>query len=289
MRLLAWPCAHAAGAWSCGMGARRRVLMRAGRAAVCLLLAELHRPLCPPAEDLPGKLDKMALKEEKQQQVVLEEIAYNEGEIMKAFEQLMAQDPRWGGGAARVASPLVHTASCATTSIQQCPVQGVWCTPRCSCACPRREHSNIVFIGHIDAGKSTLAGQILFTTVSARAATAGRLVLCLSLAACTHCARTVHTQGGVDKRTIEKYERWVQPRAPALAHASDQASLGWQHVWGAHSPWRLGAACSHTGTAACTLAARQRRRAARAGTWRTSWTPTRRSGQRCVGQQHVTA
>lgn len=40
-----------------------------------------------------------------------------------------------------------------------------------------REHMNIVFIGHVDAGKSTTAGQILFLT------------------------------GGVDDRTIEKYER----------------------------------------------------------------------------------
>lgn len=40
-----------------------------------------------------------------------------------------------------------------------------------------REHLNIVFIGHVDAGKSTLGGQILYLT------------------------------GGVDKRTIEKYER----------------------------------------------------------------------------------
>jgi translation initiation factor 2 gamma subunit (eIF-2gamma) len=39
------------------------------------------------------------------------------------------------------------------------------------------EHLNIVFIGHVDAGKSTTAGQILFLT------------------------------GGVDDRTIEKYER----------------------------------------------------------------------------------
>jgi hypothetical protein len=36
-----------------------------------------------------------------------------------------------------------------------------------SCPCSRREHLNVVFIGHIDAGKSTLAGQILFTTVRA--------------------------------------------------------------------------------------------------------------------------
>lgn len=40
-----------------------------------------------------------------------------------------------------------------------------------------RDHLNVVFIGHVDAGKSTLGGQILFMT------------------------------GGVDKRTIEKYER----------------------------------------------------------------------------------
>lgn len=41
----------------------------------------------------------------------------------------------------------------------------------------KREHVNIVFIGHVDAGKSTLAGQLLYMT------------------------------GMVDQRTIEKYER----------------------------------------------------------------------------------
>ncbi len=40
-----------------------------------------------------------------------------------------------------------------------------------------REHLNIVFIGHVDAGKSTISGQILYLT------------------------------GQVDQRTIEKYER----------------------------------------------------------------------------------
>ena len=38
----------------------------------------------------------------------------------------------------------------------------------------------MVFIGHVDAGKSTIGGQILFLT------------------------------GGVDERTIQKYERCVQ-------------------------------------------------------------------------------
>jgi hypothetical protein len=40
-----------------------------------------------------------------------------------------------------------------------------------------RQHHNIVFIGHVDAGKSTVTGQILLLT------------------------------GQVDKRTIAKYER----------------------------------------------------------------------------------
>ncbi|KAJ2383272.1 translation termination factor GTPase eRF3, partial [Coemansia sp. RSA 2611] len=40
-----------------------------------------------------------------------------------------------------------------------------------------KEHLNVIFIGHVDAGKSTLGGQIL------------------------------HVTGMVDKRTLEKYER----------------------------------------------------------------------------------
>lgn len=40
-----------------------------------------------------------------------------------------------------------------------------------------REHINVVFIGHVDAGKSTIGGQILYLT------------------------------GGVDERTIQKYEK----------------------------------------------------------------------------------
>eukprot|EP00798_Chlamydomonas_sp_ICE-L_P005048 gene5048-34837_t len=54
-------------------------------------------------------------------------------------------------------------------------------------AADSRDHLNVVFIGHIDAGKSTLAGQILFLT------------------------------GGVDKRTIEKYEK----------EAKDKNREGW--------------------------------------------------------------
>mmetsp|Transcript_35165 Transcript_35165/g.104971 ORF Transcript_35165/g.104971 Transcript_35165/m.104971 type:complete len:607 (-) Transcript_35165:682-2502(-) len=45
-----------------------------------------------------------------------------------------------------------------------------------------REHLNLVFIGHVDAGKSTLSGSILYIT------------------------------GNVDKRTIERYEREAKER-----------------------------------------------------------------------------
>lgn len=47
----------------------------------------------------------------------------------------------------------------------------------CSDGKPKKEHNNIVFIGHVDAGKSTIGGQLLYLT------------------------------GQVDKRTLEKYER----------------------------------------------------------------------------------
>lgn len=45
-----------------------------------------------------------------------------------------------------------------------------------------RENMNVVFIGHVDAGKSTICGSIMYIT------------------------------GMVDKRTIEKYEREAKVR-----------------------------------------------------------------------------
>lgn len=100
-----------------------------------------------------------------------------------------------------------------------------------------RDHLNVVFIGHIDAGKSTLAGQILFVTVSMqqrlgisrrqgvvqlagrqagrarRHAVEGRCMQGQQLRDRPQgilaylSARCRSLQGGVDKRTIEKYER----------------------------------------------------------------------------------
>jgi peptide chain release factor subunit 3 len=45
-----------------------------------------------------------------------------------------------------------------------------------------RPHANVVFIGHVDAGKSTIAGTVMFLT------------------------------GNVDKRLIEKYEKEAKER-----------------------------------------------------------------------------
>ena len=66
----------------------------------------------------------------------------------------------------------------------------------------RREHMNVVFIGHVDAGKSTTCGQILLLTV--------RRALCLHSAAALWLWLSLSClQGGVDERTIQKYERCV--------------------------------------------------------------------------------
>lgn len=56
---------------------------------------------------------------------------------------------------------------------------------------PRKDHYNIVFIGHVDAGKSTIGGQVLYLT------------------------------GQVDKRTLEKYER----------EAKDKNRESWYLSW----------------------------------------------------------
>lgn len=59
------------------------------------------------------------------------------------------------------------------------------------CLCTVKEHLNIVFIGHVDAGKSTMGGNLLFLT------------------------------GMVDKRTMEKYER----------EAKEAGSASWYLSW----------------------------------------------------------
>lgn len=86
----------------------------------------------------------------------------------------------------------------------------------------RREHINVVFIGHVDAGKSTIGGQILFLT------------------------------GGVDERTIQKYERCG-------------ILLGSQHShWPFGDKWRMHALCR---LKACDLQTVQHAVCAPAVTW----------------------
>ncbi|XP_070492511.1 eukaryotic peptide chain release factor GTP-binding subunit ERF3A isoform X2 [Chironomus tepperi] len=55
--------------------------------------------------------------------------------------------------------------------------------PKVEESCSKKEHVNVVFIGHVDAGKSTIGGQIMSLT------------------------------GMVDKRTLEKYEREAREKS----------------------------------------------------------------------------
>ncbi|XP_036328096.1 eukaryotic peptide chain release factor GTP-binding subunit ERF3A isoform X3 [Rhagoletis pomonella] len=56
-------------------------------------------------------------------------------------------------------------------------------TPKVEESRSKKEHVNVVFIGHVDAGKSTIGGQIMYLT------------------------------GMVDKRTLEKYEREAREKS----------------------------------------------------------------------------
>ena len=73
----------------------------------------------------------------------------------------------------------------AVKSVPQIPV------PPKEAVAPQKEHLNLVFVGHVDAGKSTLGGQIMYLT------------------------------GEVDQRTLEKYQR----------DARDQNRESWALSW----------------------------------------------------------
>lgn len=69
----------------------------------------------------------------------------------------------------------------------------------------KKEHVNVVFIGHVDAGKSTIGGQIMALT------------------------------GMVDKRTLEKYEREAREKSREswyLSWALDTNQEGKCRVYG---------------------------------------------------------
>lgn len=86
-----------------------------------------------------------------------------------------------------------------------------------------REHMNVVFIGHVDAGKSTTGGQILLLTVSVRHSSSRTGERPHPLCACLASLRILImslAQGNVDERTIQKYERYgisaLRNKAPPL-------------------------------------------------------------------------
>ena len=78
--------------------------------------------------------------------------AKREAELKLIYEELAKEDPRCLIGKLPQALLL---------SMPSCPCFAVGMTP-----CPRRrDNMNVVFIGHVDAGKSTTGGQILYLTV----------------------------------------------------------------------------------------------------------------------------
>ena len=76
-----------------------------------------------------------------------------------------------------IAALLVHCLCCTQTACYCCGTHSSRRSRNHRACNLRRDHLNVVFIGHVDAGKSTIGGQILYLT------------------------------GGVDERTIQKYER----------------------------------------------------------------------------------
>ena len=64
-----------------------------------------------------------------------------------------------------------------------------------------KEHLNVVFIGHVDAGKSTIGGQLMFLT------------------------------GMVDKRTLEKYEREAKEKGRESWYLSWALDTNDEELW----------------------------------------------------------
>ncbi|XP_077172107.1 eukaryotic peptide chain release factor GTP-binding subunit ERF3A isoform X2 [Paroedura picta] len=85
-----------------------------------------------------------------------------------------ALEPELGGGPSGDAGPIEEGAQEMMEEEEEIPKPKSMVAPP---GAPKKEHVNVVFIGHVDAGKSTIGGQIMYLT------------------------------GMVDKRTLEKYER----------------------------------------------------------------------------------
>lgn len=116
-----------------------------------------------------------AKKEEKAEAKKVEEAKKDavEAEIQAVADAEALEDLYGGDGA----SPVLHPSDRTLRHCDAC-VDDVPCEPLTSHTDKEvKPHVNIVFIGHVDAGKSTMGGNILY--------------LC----------------GMVDKRTLEKYER----------------------------------------------------------------------------------
>ncbi|XP_054849328.1 eukaryotic peptide chain release factor GTP-binding subunit ERF3A [Eublepharis macularius] len=91
-----------------------------------------------------------------------------------SWDHKEALEPELGGGPSGDAGPVEEGTQEMMEEEEEIPKPKSMVAPP---GAPKKEHVNVVFIGHVDAGKSTIGGQIMYLT------------------------------GMVDKRTLEKYER----------------------------------------------------------------------------------
>ncbi|CAL8317457.1 unnamed protein product [Arctogadus glacialis] len=130
-------------------------------------------------DEIDGEIETIAKMEESETEDTVEN-GVSETTTEEAWDQKLAEpnEAEPGGGAEPDGGPEEVEVTAVTPEMveeeEEVPKPKV---APCQPDAPKKEHVNVVFIGHVDAGKSTIGGQIMYLT------------------------------GMVEKRTLEKYER----------------------------------------------------------------------------------
>ncbi|CAL8283256.1 unnamed protein product [Boreogadus saida] len=130
-------------------------------------------------DEIDGEIETIAKMEESETEATVEN-GVSETTTEEAWDQKLAEpnEAEPGGGPEPDGAPEEVEVTAVTPELveeeEEVPKPKV---APCQPDAPKKEHVNVVFIGHVDAGKSTIGGQIMYLT------------------------------GMVEKRTLEKYER----------------------------------------------------------------------------------
>lgn len=161
----------------------------------------------PPADSWEGKADQMSQESEQPQVAVpVDEVEMDvavkedngaelrEEPLATAVKPVESKQPKTGRSEQREKKD--------TTRLQQAESTKLKVAPQLPTT-DDKENLNIIFIGHVDAGKSTIGGQLMYV-VHTRCGLYLRVVLFYSRrVVLLHRFLT----GQVDKRTLEKFER----------------------------------------------------------------------------------